>query len=155
MKAFNEAATFLARLSVFLGPAMIGLAAFWSWRDYQFSVDASRATGTVIGYGCPENDEGGRTCYATIEFYLPTGQRHTFSPSVGTSPKKATESGKHVEVLYDPKNPERARRNSFYELYSRGVHAGGAGLVLTVIGGVVLLARRIERRRWGAVAGRS
>jgi len=102
----------------------------WALFLLAFRWRSKTAIGTVIGQDAVSGIDGGDDLYAPIvEFQLPDGKKITFTEKVYSSQgipdylfqifsklvfKRDPEK---VTVLYDPNNPQKARVNSFGNLY--------------------------------------
>lgn len=113
----------------------------WLLFTFFFYLRAQKTEGVIVGYA--NSRKGGQK--PIVEFSLPDGQKITFTESTSISgaeilllpvilflyffqkQKLDKVTSPAVSVLYDPRNPQRARLNSFGTLY-------GVQLFLIIIG---------------------
>jgi hypothetical protein len=84
--------------------------------------------------------------YPRVRYVTRSGNPVEFTGSVGSSPP-AFDVGEAVGVLYDPAAPEKARIDTFFQLWFPSLLLGGIGLVFAAIGGGGALAALRARTR--------
>lgn len=120
-----------------LGVLMDAIAVSLFIRKQKFRSIAVQSAGLVTQLRTSRDEDGGTVYAPDVQFRTQTGAMVTYQAKVFTRPCKYT-VGDPVEILYDPKQPERA------EIKGRLANdllvwlLGGVGLTFTVIGGVVL-----------------
>ncbi|HTL51091.1 MAG TPA: DUF3592 domain-containing protein [Planctomycetota bacterium] len=99
-------------------------------RTRKFLSEATRTHGTVVDL---EVGTGGdeTTYYSVFEFTDGRGEKHRLRSGVASAPP-AHKVGQKVEVLYRPNEPEKAKIESFFELWF------GSTLLL-IIGAMLLV----------------
>ena len=100
----------------------------------RFHVSAERAQGTVVGNTYISRSDRGGSYHPQVEFSTPDGQHHKFVGSMGSSPA-AFIDGDRVPVLYDPKKPEQAAIDTWFQLYSVPLICFVMGCAFTLAGG--------------------
>jgi Protein of unknown function (DUF3592) len=99
----NHAAGILLVLSILIG---VGVASYTTWDLYNFEHRARETTGVVTRYVCVEDsDDNTQKCTTTARYRIANGEFITtdLSNSLDTD-----EVGRHIPILYDPKQPTRA-----------------------------------------------
>jgi hypothetical protein len=91
-----------------------------------------KTTGTVVGYKTSRGPRGGGQA-EIVEFTGPDGKTVQFTEKI-YSTRLIQVEGHKVKVLYDPKDPTRARINGFSTLYFFPV-------ILTVVGTLMILSQ--------------
>jgi len=123
-----------------LGVAAIGAVLFA--RTRAFLRRAATAQGRYVGaeWGDSASDLNvtpRRTAHPLVEFQSAGGQTVRFEARTGT-PWAGQKSGRPIEVVYDPHNPQHAVVSSFVELWLPALIFLAVGLSL--IAGVVVVA---------------
>lgn len=106
------------------------------WYDYSRGISLRGVTteGIVYGYSQTQDIETDAWLYSPlIEFKTEGGQSQTFSSNT-KSTARPYEVGDHVEIIYDPADPERALINSVSALYFGPILLLGIGLLFTALG---------------------
>lgn len=126
-----------------LGGLFLVISLGFTYHTRNFVARAETATGQVVAleYRRSRDTHDGSTSYLyypVVEFALADGQQIRFESQVGSSwPRFRV--GQAVEVLYDPRNPQKAQINRFWELWLFPVVFGGLGAVFFLIGAGSLL----------------
>ena len=109
-----------------------------------FLSSAERTRGTVVELsGGSDRDH---VWYPTIE-YTVRGEQYSLTSATGTDPP-AYRRGETVPIAFDPDDPHDARIADFLSSFLPATILGGAGIVITPIGAVLLLkARKTARQR--------
>jgi hypothetical protein len=96
-----------------------------------FTLRGKKTSGTVVGYRTSRSARGGGGEAEIVEFTGPDGNTVQFTEKVYRT-RIIQREGHTVNVMYDPNNPQKARINSFWTLYSTPtiLLIVGAGLVL-------------------------
>jgi hypothetical protein len=133
--------------AAFLAIGLVGLAGcgYWAVRTRAFLARAERAPGTVVDLE-PSRSKDGTTYRPVVDYVLPTGQARTLRSNTGSNPP-AFSIGEAVVVLYDPADPADARIDSTFSLWGGPIILGGMSALFGMIGGVILIARRVSSRR--------
>lgn len=117
-----------------MGLALLATAFFFYQQSAEFVARAFPVEGVVIAYD--QSDRGatqGPTAAApVILFQTPRGEAHRFRATPYAA-WLSFEIGDRVPVLYDPRNPENARVDSFVQLWAGVVGAA-------VLGGLFIVA---------------
>ncbi|GDY10914.1 MAG: DUF3592 domain-containing protein [Planctomycetota bacterium] len=105
----------------------------FAWSSYSVVSVSQRAEGSVI-----RQVGDGRTgsVAPVVEFFV-EGTRHEFQSWLFTSPPQF-DVGDKVSVLYDPRDPQRCRIESFVTLWLFPTIFGGIGAVMLVVSGTLL-----------------
>jgi hypothetical protein len=97
-----------------------------------FIAGAASADGVVIGLEREQDADGDTTYYPRVQFEA-EGRSYQFKGQVGSG-YGTFSVGEQVEVLYDPADPDRARINSFVQLWFFPMFLGVLGAVFTAFG---------------------
>lgn len=84
--------------------------------------------------------------YGYIKFNTAEGSSVTFRTSVGTNPP-AFEVGESTKVYYDPKDPQSAQVNTFFQLWFLPILLGFIGFIFTIIPVTILCLKSSRRKR--------
>jgi hypothetical protein len=121
----------------------------------RFLSEAEVAAGTVIDLERVQNaapltaKDAGILYYPRIEYKHPVAGRIVFTARAGANPP-TYEAGQTIDVLYDPRNPEEHRIESFWEIWGRSLIVGGTGLGFALVGLVYFVGfGAIKDRRHG------
>jgi hypothetical protein len=112
-------------------PVLIVAAGMWIYTLF-IILRYEKTTGTVVGYKTSRGPRGGGQA-EIVEFTGPHGKTVQFTEKV-YSTRLIQREGHTVKVLYDPKDPTRARINGFSTLYFFPV-------ILTVVGTLMILSQ--------------
>lgn len=118
----------------FIGPAFV-----WALFLVVSRLRSNTATGTIIDHAAGSTD--GDVSAPVIEFQVPDGRKFTFTGiySNSTIPDMLYEAflkyvlkkdTTQVRVLYDPNNPQKARVNSFGNIYFMPIILFGIGVCI-------------------------
>ena len=113
---------------------------------------AVHTTGTVVDISrvWSSGSSGGGYVYRPIvEFKTKDGKDGKFESTTGSNPSP-WHKGDVVDVLYDPKNPDGAQINSFFELWVGNLIVGGLGVIFFCIacGVWIYMWRSKKLREW-------
>jgi hypothetical protein len=99
-----------------ISAVILALVSAWylysSWTFYSKGIEVQ---GTVIRLESSSSSEGGTT-YSPVFSYTVDSKQYEYE-SVNSSNPPSNEVGDVVTLLYDPNRPEKARQNSFWELW--------------------------------------
>jgi hypothetical protein len=124
-----------------IGLAFITLAVLIVINTRKFIAGAEYAQGTVVQM------IGDRDGYSpVVKFSTAEGREISFEQA-GRSNPPGYSVGEGVQVLYQPKEPDNARIDSFQELWLLPMIFGGMGLVFASIGGGIMLYGMTGQRR--------
>jgi hypothetical protein len=93
---------------------LVGLSLWYTFTSYMFSTNGIEVEGTVVRLESSTSD--GSTTYSPVYSYTVDGKKYEYE-SVNSSSIPSHEVGESTTLLYDPNNPEKARANSFWELW--------------------------------------
>ncbi|MCS7031333.1 MAG: DUF3592 domain-containing protein [Gloeomargarita sp. SKYG116] len=128
-----------------LGGLFVVMGLGFAYHTRNFIATAQTATGQVIAleYRRSRGSDGtvSHLYYPVVEFALPDGEKIRFEGQVGSSSPRFR-VGESVEILYDPRRPQVARINRFWDLWLLPIVFSGIGSVFFLIG-VGLLAKRL------------
>ena len=133
----SRVAQFLPVLLIGLG--LLGGSVWVWWRTRTFLETAWNADGTIVGTKLGR----GRTRnsrFPVVRFATVTGEEIEFVGGYGTS-FGAYLVGTQVGVRYDPHKPEKARIESWTQLWFLPALLGLLGVVFTVVGIVLMIAQ--------------
>ena len=116
----------------------VGLSSTWS-----LVRTAESAEGTVVEIVSRERADGS-VFYPVVEF-IAGGIPHRIESNLGTAWERY-KKGDSVRVLYDPLAPDKARIDSFWDLWAVPVIAGGVAFVHLFAAAFVFHRRRARRR---------
>lgn len=122
--------------------------AYYSYTSTENFLKTSIATtGTVVENryerGSSSNSSG--SYYGYIKFKSVDGNDVTFRSSVGTNPP-SFDVGEEVKLNYDPKDPQNAKINTFFQLWFLALLLGGMGSVFTLIP-LGILCFKVSRKK--------
>jgi hypothetical protein len=133
----------------FLGVGLLMLViAFFLWNNTRgFLAHAQEAQGTVVELvEVRDSDGGSSTWKPRVKYATPGGEEITFNASFSSNPAPY-QVGEAVPVLFSPQDPREARIKGYSSLWLGPTILSGLGLVFAAIGGGILLARRLGRRK--------
>jgi hypothetical protein len=149
---------FFWALAVFLALAGIGMicGSIASWNEtVEFVAHASHAKGLVVLVVQGPGSQTHQPTWAPIvEFSVPDGRTIRFQGApFAVEPIFA--ANQYVDVLYDAANPDDARANSDYLLWTTTQRGGVFGFVILTIGAIMigLKMRKRHLRAWLARSG--
>jgi len=117
-----------------------GVGLYEAFENYGETVNFVRTEGTVAGNSYQTLTEDGVTSgfyLPEVEFLLADGRKIRFTDKAGSLPPDY-EKGAKVDVLYDPKNPETARINSWKRVWLAPSIFMTVGLLPLIIAAVIL-----------------
>jgi hypothetical protein len=119
-------------VGVFIGVACLALAEFLFFHQIDINRNYARAVGTVVDMQARVTQSGTQTHFrsAVVEFVAADGSHHEFAQ--GSSSTGDVSSDK-VDVLYDPRNPQDAIVDGFWDRWA-------APTILVLIGAPIALA---------------
>lgn len=127
-----------------LGGALLICALFFAARTAIFLSAANRAAGTVVELR--ESISRKATTYApVVEFGVSEKKIRVVSPFASSNPRFNV--GESVTVFYDASNPHEAKIDEFMSLWGAATIVGILGSVFFSIGGGLIAAQSIARRR--------
>jgi hypothetical protein len=138
--------TFLLGIFLLIGLGLLGAAVLLVVDTRNDIARADKADGTVIDLLGERDSDGDTIYYPRVRYVTRSGNPVEFTGSVGSSPP-AFDVGEPVSVLYDPAEPEKARIDSFVQLWFPALILGVLGLVCAGIGGGGTLAALRARTR--------
>ncbi len=107
-----------------------------------FYTNGIEVQGTVVRLESTHSSDSGTT-YSPVFRYTVDGQEYEYE-SVNSSSPPTHEVGEVTTLLYDPKNPSKARENSFWELWLLPCIMCPISFVMLVLSaGIPLLVRRM------------
>jgi len=93
---------------------LVGLSIWYTFTSYMFSTNGLEVQGTVVRLESSTSD--GSTTYSPVYSYTVDGKKYEYE-SVNSSSIPSHQVGESTTLLYDPNNPEKARANSFWEMW--------------------------------------
>ncbi len=93
---------------------LAALSIWYTYTSYMFSTTGIEVQGTVVRLESSTSD--GSTTYSPVYSYIFEGQQYEYE-SVNSSNPPANEVGDVETLLVDPNKPNKARQNSFWELW--------------------------------------
>lgn len=93
---------------------MAGVGIWYAIVSWGFYSKGVKVQGTVVRLASSSDSDG--TTYSPVFSYTVDGQQYEYE-SVNSSNPPSYSVGDTVTLLYDPAKPERARQNSFWELW--------------------------------------
>lgn len=142
------------RIILTIGVALLGVAAYLAWREWQFAQRAERADGKIVGV--EPGQELGSSDYPLIRFATRDGHSVEFRANVTMRGAiqgpgfRGYQVGQHLPVLYDPAHPADAVVDEFLLRHVASIAVAAMGGLPAGIGGTLLwLARRNRRRLEG------
>jgi hypothetical protein len=99
-----------------IGAVVLLVVSIWyGYSSYQFVSSGIEVEGTVVRLESSSSADSGTT-YSPVFRYTVDGQEYEYE-SVNSSSPPTHKVGEITTLLYDPNNPEKARENSFWELW--------------------------------------
>jgi hypothetical protein len=119
---------------------LIVLSIWFTYTSYKFSTSGEEVQGTVVRLESSTSD--GSTTYSPVYSYTVDGKKYEYE-SVNSSNPPAHEVGEVVTLLYDPERPDKARVNSFFELWLLPIIMCPVSFMMLILSiGVPFLVRR-------------
>jgi len=125
---------------------MLGVAYYYGHTSWSLSQNGSRVGGVVVALEESAGTDGSGVTYSPVIRYEVDGRAHTFTSSNSSDPP-AYDIGERVVLLYDPADPERARINSWWELWLMPVVLGGAAIIVAVLINSLMAVSFLRGRR--------
>ncbi len=135
VKIFRVAAIVLAIVSIFWG--------IYSYiNESKFISNSIEADGVIVDFVSKFNagSKLGFSTFAVVQFTLKDGRISTFDAIASGYSKQYF--GEHVKVLYNPKNPQDARIEDFFNLHTGSIGA----LAMFIISLLILLAIKFFKK---------
>ncbi len=122
-----------------VGLAGLGAGAWITYNAFEFMDNSVPVTGTVTSVEVIRGDDS--TSYKpTFRFLDENGSKHRATTSWSSSSYDYS-SGQRVEILYDWRDPQRIRVNSWFSIWGIGMIPAGMGAVF------LFVSRMIGRRK--------
>ena len=126
-----------------VGLLLVAIGVFIWIRTRIFLSTAQEVKGTVVRMVYSYSSEGGGGYSPVYQFRTLEGQTIEAGDSMSSNPPMFHE-GQVIDVLYDPKNPYKARIKKWMSLYFVSVLLGGMGLLFGGVGVVMLVFKLID-----------
>lgn len=128
-----------------IGLAMLAGGFMFYQSTSQFLSESHAVQGRIVDHEARRSD-GGTVYKSVVEFSGEDGRAHRILSSVASKPP-AHELDERVEVLYPRGNPQAARLNSFFELWSAATFLLALGAVFFGVGTAMMLVGHFKRRK--------
>lgn len=140
----------MARVTIpILVGCMLLASAIFAIETASFVRNATSATGTITASAEMTADDGG-TLYRPTFTFVAAGREYAVTPSAFVSPSPG-DTGDRIAILYDPRNPHRARIDAFVYTWAIPVVLLGVSIVFGLL---YLFAYWFYRHvRWVALDG--
>lgn len=120
---------------------LLAVSVWYTYSSYMFYSNGVEVQGTVIRLESSHSSEGGTT-YSPVFRYTVDGQQYEYE-SVNSSSLPSNEVGDVETLLYNPDKPEKARQNSFWELWLLPCILCPVSFIMIILSiGIPLLVRR-------------
>lgn len=120
---------------------LVAVSIWYTYTSYTFFTTGIEVQGTVVRLESSSSD--GSTTYSPVFSYTYEGQQYEYE-SVNSSNPPANEVGDVETLLVDPNKPNKARQNSFWELWLLPCILCPVSFGMIVLSiGIPLLVRRI------------
>lgn len=129
-----------------IGIFMLVIAVMMTIATRSFVKRAVRVPGVITELIPVSSDDGGQTWKPSVRFRGLDGVDYAYTESFSQNPAPYA-VGETVQVLYLRDDPDDARIDSFSSLWAAQVILGVLGTVFTAVGGGIILAQRMARRR--------
>jgi len=128
------------------GLVLLCVAAFLTYRTSHFIENSETAQGSVIALepvtSTDSNSDTAQTTYAPVfSFQAADGKTYAVRSNSSSSPP-AFAVNDEVTVLYDPNNPQKARIDTFWQVWGVPVLLGAMGAFFFAIAGAFAVALR-------------
>lgn len=120
---------------------MLGLGIWFGYTGYEFSTKGVEVDSTVVQLA-PVSGENGIT-YKPVFRYAYEGQEYQYT-SVNAANPPSKQIGESAVLLVDPTDPNRARENSFWELWLLPVIFIPVSLMMLLLALVVAVYVRVK-----------
>ena len=119
---------------------LLGVSIWYLYSSYIFSTTGIEVPGTVVRLESSTSD--GSTTYSPVFEYTYNAQKYEYE-SVNSSSPPANQVGDVETLLVNPNNPNKARQNSFWELWLLPCILFPISFVMIILSiGIPLLVRR-------------
>ena len=120
---------------------MLGVSVWYGYTSYMFYSNGIEVEGIVVRLESSSSSEGGTT-YSPVFSYTVDGQQYEYE-SVNSSNPPSNEVGDVETLLVDPNKPNKARQNSFWELWFLPCIMCPVSFIMIILSiGIPLLVRR-------------
>lgn len=123
---------------------LMGIGVLYTFTSWRFVTNGDEISATVIALTESHSADSGTT-YSPVFEYQVDGQTYTYE-SVNASSPPTHELGEQTTLLVDPNNPEKARENSFWELWLLPVIMCPVSFMVAVIAIVLTLVMKPWKR---------
>jgi Protein of unknown function (DUF3592) len=121
---------------------LLGVSLWYGYTSYSFYSNGIEVEGTVVRLESSHSSEGGTT-YSPVFSYTIDGQQYEYE-SVNSSSPPTNQVGDVETLLVDPNKPNKARQNSFMELWFLPCIMLPISFVMILLSiGIPLLVRRM------------
>jgi hypothetical protein len=139
----------LRLLGAIFGTIGLGLligAAILYFNAQSFKESAVKAQGTVVDLVYVASSDGGGGYRPIVQFMTREGEQIEYESNTSSSPA-AYDVGETVGIFYNPEDPGDAMIDGFLDAYLAPMILGGIGAVFFAVGGGLLLAQILGRRK--------
>src|SRR5215469_2979388 len=140
-----------------LGPVFLIIGILNGFQMRRFLATAVSVPGVVMEnvYQPSSSDNGSSFDYPRVQFQTVDGHSVSFIGDVASFPS-AYRVGEPVQVVYDPKQPDRAHIHSFWGIWGFALLFSALGSVFSVLGGLATVAlNRVAARALRSHSGGS
>ena len=121
---------------------LLGVSIWYSYTSYMFYSNGVEVQGTVVRLEESHSADSSSTTYSPVFSYTVDGQQYEYE-SVNSSSPPSNEVGDVETLLVDPSNPNKARQNSFWELWLLPCIMCPVSFIMIILSiGIPLLVRR-------------
>lgn len=142
--ARKNGSRFLGFIFRILGFGGLATAGWITFNTFEFMDNSISVTGTVTSVEVIYGDDS-VSYKPTFRFLDEEGNKQRATSSWSSSSYNY-DRGERVEILYDWRNPQRIRVNSWFSIWGIGMIPGGIGLVLLLVSRLVRGRKRKEKR---------
>jgi hypothetical protein len=122
---------------------LLGISIWYAYSSYVFYSMGVEVQGTVVRLASSSSSEGGTT-YSPVFSYTVDGQQYEYE-SVNSSNPPSNKVGDVETLLVDPSNPNKARQNSFWELWLLPCILCPVSFFMIILSiGIPLIVRRVQ-----------
>ena len=120
---------------------LMGVSIWYTYTSYVYATTGIEVQGTVVRL--EESHSDGGSTYSPVFRYTINGQQYEYE-SVNSSSPPSNQVGDVETLLVDPNKPDKARQNSFWELWLLPcILFPVSGLMIILSIGIPLLVRRM------------
>ena len=123
---------------------LFGVGILYGFSSWRFATNGTEVPATVIALTESHSSDSGTT-YSPVFEYQIDGQTYTYE-SVNASSPPTHEVGEQTILLVDPDNPQKARENSFWELWLLPVIMCPVSALVAVIAIILTLVMKPWKR---------